>query len=63
MMSARIPIAGPWITDKEIQYVREAVTNGWYANSGKYQGEFEQAASALYHPNPVAKSYCGIEPT
>ena len=47
MMSARIPIAGPWITDKEIQYVREAVTNGWYANSGKYQGEFEQAFAAF----------------
>jgi perosamine synthetase len=46
-MSARIPIAGPWITDKEIQYVREAVTNGWYANSGKYQGEFEQAFAAF----------------
>ena len=47
MMSARIPIAGPWITDKEIRYVSEAVANGWYANSGKYQGEFEQAFAAF----------------
>lgn len=42
-MPARIPIAGPWITDKEIQYVNEAVTDGWYANSAKYQSAFEDA--------------------
>ena len=30
-MSARIPIAGPWITDKEIRYVNDAVAHGWYA--------------------------------
>jgi perosamine synthetase len=47
MTSARIPIAGPWITDKEIRYVSEAVTNGWYANSAKYQSEFEQAFAAF----------------
>ena len=46
-MSARIPIAGPWITEKEIRYVTEAVTDGWYANSGKYQAEFEQAFAAF----------------
>ena len=46
-MSARIPIAGPWITDKEIRYVNDAVANGWYANSAKYQGEFERHFSAF----------------
>jgi perosamine synthetase len=46
-MSARIPIAGPWITEKEIRYVTEAVTSGWYADSAKYQGEFEQAFAAF----------------
>jgi perosamine synthetase len=45
-MSARIPIAGPWITEKEIRYVTEAVANGWYENSAKYQGEFETAFAA-----------------
>jgi perosamine synthetase len=39
----RIPIAGPWISEREIRYVTDAVTNGWYKNSGKYQTEFEQA--------------------
>jgi perosamine synthetase len=46
-MSARIPIAGPWITEKEIRYVTEAVANGWYENSAKYQGEFEAAFAAF----------------
>ena len=46
-MPARIPIAGPWITEKEIRYVTEAVTNGWYANSAKYQSEFEHAFAAF----------------
>jgi perosamine synthetase len=46
-MSARIPIAGPWITEKEIRYVTEAVANGWYENSAKYQGEFETAFAAF----------------
>jgi perosamine synthetase len=46
LTSARIPIAGPWITEKEVRYVSEAATNGWYDNSAKYQGEFEQAFAA-----------------
>jgi perosamine synthetase len=46
-MPARIPIAGPWITEKEIRYVTEAVTNGWYADSAKYQSEFEHAFAAF----------------
>jgi perosamine synthetase len=46
-LSARIPIAGPWITEKEIQYVSEAVRNGWYENSSKYQCEFEEAFAAV----------------
>jgi perosamine synthetase len=46
-MSARIPIAGPWITEKEIRYVNEAATSGWYADSAKFQGEFERAFAAF----------------
>jgi perosamine synthetase len=42
-MPARIPIAGPWITEKEIRYVSDAVAHGWYGNSARYQGKFEQA--------------------
>jgi len=45
-MSVRIPIAGPRITEKEIRYVSEAVAGGWYANSAKYQAEFEPFRSS-----------------
>jgi perosamine synthetase len=39
----RIPIAGPWITQKEIDYVTDAVTNAWYNNANIYHQRFEQA--------------------
>src|SRR5215469_8906170 len=46
-MSTRIPIAGPWITEKEIRYVNDAVANGWYGNAAKYQTDFERAFAAF----------------
>src|SRR5436190_503688 len=42
----RIPIAGPWITQKEIDYVTEAARTAWYANANSYNLRFEQAMSA-----------------
>lgn len=39
----RIPIAGPWITQREIDYVTDAVTTAWYENSNKYNSRFEEA--------------------
>ena len=45
-MAERIPIAGPWITEKEVRYVTEAVRDGWYGNSAKYQTAFEAAFAA-----------------
>lgn len=39
----RIPVAGPWITQKEIDYVTDAVTNAWYANANMYSERFEGA--------------------
>lgn len=39
----RIPVAGPWITDKEVAYVADAVANGWYERAGAYQQRFEAA--------------------
>jgi perosamine synthetase len=39
----RIPVAGPWITEKEIQYVTDAVTNAWYGNANIYHERFEKA--------------------
>lgn len=45
-MPGRIPIAGPWITQKEIEYVTDAVINGWYSDSTKFQTAFEEAFAA-----------------
>jgi perosamine synthetase len=39
----RIPVAGPWITEKEIQYVNDAVANAWYGNANMYHERFEKA--------------------
>lgn len=42
----RIPVAGPWITQKEIDFVNDAVQNGWYEEAGKYPAKFEAAFGA-----------------
>ncbi|MEX2293220.1 MAG: DegT/DnrJ/EryC1/StrS family aminotransferase [Acidimicrobiales bacterium] len=42
-MTNRIPVAGPWITEKEIAYVTDAVTTNWYQRAGEYVGRFEDA--------------------
>jgi perosamine synthetase len=39
----RIPVSGPWITEREISYVTDAVTNAWYSNAGTYHERFERA--------------------
>ncbi len=39
----RIYISGPWITQKEIDYVAGAVTNAWYGNANIYHERFEKA--------------------
>jgi perosamine synthetase len=39
----RLPIAGPWITQKEVEYVTDAVTNAWYEEAHCYHERFERA--------------------
>ena len=43
MSSERIPIAGPWITQREVDYVADATANAWYANANVYHDRFERA--------------------
>lgn len=43
LMMERIAISGPWITQKEIDYVTDAVTNAWYSNANVYHERFENA--------------------
>jgi len=40
---ARIHVSGPWITQREIDYVTDAVANAWYANANVYHQRFERA--------------------
>lgn len=39
----RIPVSGPWITQKEIDYVTDAAAHAWYANANMYHERFERA--------------------
>ena len=39
----KIPVSGPWITNKEIDYVTDAVANAWYENANMYHDRFENA--------------------
>ncbi len=38
-----IPVAGPWITKKEIDYVADAAAHAWYENANRYHERFEKA--------------------
>lgn len=55
----RIPVAGPWITDKEVQYVADAAANGWYERANEYQTRFEKAfAERAGTAHAVALPHC-----
>lgn len=43
MKHGKIPVAGPWITQKEIDYVTDAAAHAWYDNAGVYHERFEKA--------------------
>ncbi len=59
MTVGRIPIAGPWITEKEIAYVTDAVTNAWYGDHAIYHERFERAfASYLGVRHAVSLPSC-----
>jgi perosamine synthetase len=42
----RIPVAGPWITEREVASVAEAAATAWYADHNTYQERFERAFAA-----------------
>jgi perosamine synthetase len=41
-----VPSGGPWITEKEAQYVADATANGWYENWHNYLDCFENGMCA-----------------
>ena len=58
-MSERIPIAGPSITQREIDYVTDAVTNAWYGNANNYHEKFETLfAERVGVPHAMALPSC-----
>jgi len=40
---SRLPVAGPWITELEVEYVTDAARNAWYDRAGEYPHRFEVA--------------------
>jgi perosamine synthetase len=54
----RIPVAGPSITQREIDYVTDAVTNAWYGNANMYHTRFENAFATY-----VGRKYAMALPT
>lgn len=43
----RIPVSGPWITPKEVEYVADAAANAWYSNAGIYNDRFERSFAEI----------------
>jgi perosamine synthetase len=55
----RMPVSGPSITEREVEYVLEAVKNGWYERAQEWPARFEQAFAAhLEMPAAVALPSC-----
>jgi perosamine synthetase len=55
----RIPVAGPWVTDREVRYVADAAANDWYGNAGAAARRFEQAfAAAVGVKHAIAVPHC-----
>jgi perosamine synthetase len=42
----KIPVAGPWITGKEVAYVTEAAGTAWFDNANLFNQRFEKAFAA-----------------
>lgn len=59
MADDAIPVAGPWITDKEVEYAADAARNAWYDRAGEYPARFERAmADYLDVRHAVAVPHC-----
>lgn len=43
LIEERILVSGPWITQREVDYVTDAVANAWYTNANVYHERFEKA--------------------
>ncbi len=55
----KIPLAGPSITDKEREYVIDAVENGWYEQYDMHIRKLEQTFSKQFGVKHTIATYCG----
>ncbi len=39
----RIPVSGPWVTQREVDYVADAALRAWYSDANLYHHRFEKA--------------------
>ena len=59
LIMERIPIAGPSISQREIDYATDAATTGWYDGAGEYPRRFERTfASYLGVKHAVSLPSC-----
>lgn len=43
----KIPVSGPWVTDLEVEYVKDAAQFAWHENANLYNLRFEKAFSTF----------------
>lgn len=55
----KIPLAGPYITQKEIDYVHDAVVNGWYETYDMHIKKLEKAFADYVGAKYAIATYCG----
>lgn len=54
----KISFAGPWITDKEVEYVTDAVKNGWYENYVGYTRRLEKTVCEYLGVKYAIATHC-----
>ncbi len=57
-MRKKISFAGPWITQKEIEYVNEAVKNGWYETFSMHIKKLEETMAEYVGKKYALATHC-----
>lgn len=57
--ASRVPVAGPWVTDLEVEYVADAARNAWYEGAGNWVERFERSfAQAVGRSHAISLPSC-----
>ena len=57
-MNKKISFAGPWITQKEIDYVNDAVVNGWYQTFDMHVKKLEKTVADYLGVRYTLATHC-----